>query len=177
MWEGMSWKRKKRRNSWLFIKEKTLIRILFVCHGNICRSAAAEQIMKHIVRENKRDNMFLIDSAATSTEEIGNPMYPPMQKVLNTHGIPVGNHRARKLVFDDGEEFDLLIGFDDENMHYIRRICSDRFEDKYHRMTEYIGEDSEIEDPWYSGNYEKVFRKIYDSCCGLMEEVLKNMGC
>ena len=145
--------------------------ILFVCHGNICRSAAAEQIMKQIAEQNHAEEYFRIDSAATSTEEIGNPMYPPMQRVFRAHHMPIRNHHARQLTRNDAADFDLLIGFDDENMYYLHRICGDQYTDKIHRLTEYSGQSGEIDDPWYTRDFEKAYAEIYAGCEALFKKI------
>ena len=130
--------------------------------------------MKQIVKRNHVEENYRIDSAATSMEEIGNPMYPPMQRVFRAHGMPVGNHHARQLTRKDAAEFDLLIGFDDENMYYLRRICGDRYAEKLHRLTEYSGQPGEIEDPWYTRDFEKAYADIYSGCKALFAKVEKS---
>ena len=99
-----------------------MIKVLFICHGNICRSVSAQYIFQNMVNQEGISKDFLIDSAATSTEEIGNNIYPPMRSALERKGIPIGNHRARQLRRADYEEFDLFIGMDEENMYYMRKI-------------------------------------------------------
>ena len=145
-----------------------MIKVLFVCHGNICRSAAAEQIMKYLIHQQGHDQAYFIDSAATSTEEIGNPMYPPMREVLKAYDIPTGDHRAVQLTRRDAENYDLIIGFDDENMYYISAICGRENAAKYHRLTEFSGQKHEIDDPWYTRDFETAFREIHAGCEGLI---------
>ena len=144
-----------------------MINILFVCHGNICRSAAAEQIMKQLVKINATEDSFVIDSAATSTEEIGNPMYPPMQRVFREHGMPIGNHHARQITKADAKDYDFLIGFDSENLYYLHQICGEDFASKIHLLSEYSGQNTEIADPWYTRDFEKAFSEIKAGCEGL----------
>ena len=100
-----------------------MIKILFICHGNICRSTAAQYVMQDMVKRAGLAESFFIDSAATSTEEIGNPVYPPMRRTLESHGVPCEGHRARQMTRRDYDAFDLIIAADDENLYYLNRIC------------------------------------------------------
>ena len=114
-------------------------KILFVCHGNICRSPMAEYVMKDLVKKAGLDGQFQIASAATSREEIGNPVYPPARRKLAEHGISCGGHAARQLRNSDYEEYDLLIGMDRANLRNMYRICGGDFNDKMHLLMEYAG--------------------------------------
>ena len=114
-------------------------KILFVCHGNICRSPMAEYVMKDLVKKAGVENEFRIASAATSREEIGNPVYPPARRKLAEHGISCDGHAARQLRNSDYEEYDLLIGMDKANLHNMYRICGGDFNDKMHLLMEYAG--------------------------------------
>lgn len=152
---------------------KTPIKILFVCHGNICRSAAAEQIMKQLVKTDESEDSFIISSAATSTEEIGNPMYPPMQEVFRKHDMPIGDHRARQITKADAINYDLLICFDSENLYYLHRICGEKYASKIHLLTEYSGQTTEIEDPWYTRDFEKAYSEIKAGCESLYKTILR----
>ena len=107
-----------------------MIKILFVCHGNICRSTMAEYVMKYLVKQNGLEDKFFIDSAGTSTEEIGNPVHYGTRNKLNSVNIPVGNHRARQMTFQDYKDFDLLIGMDSANIRNMTRIAGGDSENK-----------------------------------------------
>jgi len=155
-----------------------MIKILFICHGNICRSVSAEYIMKDIIdREAGHGRLkgmeFYIDSAATSTEEIGNSIYPPMRQTLAEHNIPIGNHRARQVKSREYDEFDLIIGMDEENMYYLGRILGEDSENKIHYLMEYTDTPkAKIEDPWYTRNFEKAYQDIRKGCEGLFENLM-----
>ena len=114
-------------------------KILFVCHGNICRSPMAEYVMKDLVKKAGLEDQFQIASAATSREEIGNPVYPPARRKLAEHGISCGGHAAQQLRNSDYEEYDLLIGMDRANLRNMYRICGGDFSDKMHLLMEYAG--------------------------------------
>jgi len=151
-----------------------MIKILFVCHGNICRSAMAEAMMKDLVRREGTQHLFRIDSAATSREEIGNRMYPPAQRKLTQKGVPVGEHRARQMTRQDYEDFDLLIGMDEENMYYMNRIAGGDPDGKIHRLLEYAGISREIADPWYTDDFESTYRDLETGLSALYQSVMKH---
>ena len=147
-----------------------MTRILFVCHGNICRSVSAQYILQEMVDSKKCGGDFWIDSAATSMEEIGNPIYPPMRKTLENHGVPVEDHRARQLKKKDYGNYDLFLGMDEENMYYMNRILGGDPEGKIHYLMEYTDmPTAKIEDPWYTRNFEKAYQDIFLGCQGLLE--------
>lgn len=149
-----------------------MVRILFVCHGNICRSVSAQYILQNLVDQAGRAEEFLIDSAATSTEEIGNPIYPPMRKALVKKGVPIGNHTARRLRREDYNRYDLLIGMDEENMYYMKRILGSDPEQKVHFLMEFTGHPQErIDDPWYTREFLFCANQIEDGCRGLLDTV------
>ena len=148
-----------------------MIKILFVCHGNICRSVSAEYIFNMMVKEKGLESVLFSDSAATSTEEIGNPVYPPMERALRTHNVPIGDHRARQIRRGDYDKYDLIIGMDEENMYYLKRILGDDPMYKIHYLMEYTDTpDAKIEDPWYTRDFEKAYQDIYKGCLGLLEK-------
>ena len=124
-----------------------MMKVLFVCHGNICRSVSAQYIFQDLVNRRGLTSEFVIDSAATSTEEIGNAIYPPMKAALERRGVPIGTHRARQLKRSDYEAYDLLIGMDEENMFYMKRILGEDQKGKIHYLMEYSErQDASIED-------------------------------
>jgi protein-tyrosine phosphatase len=145
-----------------------MIKILFICHGNICRSTMAEQIMKHLVREAGREDEFVIDSAATSTEEIGNRIYPPAREELKRRGIDSGHHRARQLRKEDLREWDLLIGMETMNLGHMRRICGGDPTHKLRRLLDYTDEPRDIADPWFTGDFETAWADIHAGCAALL---------
>ena len=147
-------------------------RVLFVCHGNICRSPMAEYVMKHLVREAGMEEQFQIASAATSREELGSPVYPPARKKLAEHGISCAGHMARQLQNRDYDEYDLLIGMDYTNLRNMHRICGGDFNDKMHLLMEYAGHpDQEVADPWYTRDFDAAWRDILDGCRGLLKHL------
>ena len=148
-----------------------MTKILFVCHGNICRSPMAEFVMKDLVEKAGLEKKFHIESAATSTEEIGNPVYPPARRKLAEHGIDCAGKTARQLKRDDYERFDLLIGMDRANLRNMTRICGGDRLGKLRLLMEYAGQpDREVADPWYTGDFEATWRDVAAGCRGLLEQ-------
>ena len=146
-----------------------MTKILFVCHGNICRSPAAEFVMKELVRRAGLSDEFVIDSAATSTEEIGNPVYPPMRRVLHEHRIACGGKTARQIRRGDYEDFDLLIGMDEENLWNMRRLFHGDPDGKLRNLLDYAGRPGEaIADPWYTRDFEQTWRDVLEGCEALL---------
>lgn len=144
-------------------------RILFICHGNICRSPMAEAVMRHLVKEAGAARSYFIDSAATSREELGNPIYPPAKRTLAAHGIPSGDHTARQMTRADYDGFDLLIGMDHRNLANMRRIAGRDPESKICLLLAYAGRpEDEVADPWYTGDFEATFRDVLAGCLGLL---------
>lgn len=129
-------------------------RILFVCHGNICRSPMAEYVMKDLVKKAGLAAQFHIESAATSAEEIGNPVYPPARRKLAEHGISCAGHAARQLTREDYDRWDLLIGMDGANLRNMRRICGGDPAGKLRLLLDCAGRSGEVADPWYTGDFE-----------------------
>lgn len=153
-----------------------MIRIIFACHGNICRSPMAEFILKHMVAKQGMKDQFHISSAATSTEEIyngvGNPMYPPAQKILTKHAIPYTSRRATQLKRTDYDNYDYLIGMDFQNIRNIERITGHRG-DKIHLLLDFAGSHREVADPWYTGNFEQTYQDIVEGCSALLQFIQK----
>ena len=148
-------------------------RVLFICHGNICRSTMAESVFTELVRRAGREAEFAIDSAATSTEEIGNPVYPPARRKLAEHGISCSGHAARQLRNSDYEEYDLLIGMDRANLRSMYRICGGDFNDKMHLLMEYAGRlEQEVADPWYTDDFDATWRDVLAGCQGLLDQII-----
>lgn len=153
-----------------------MTRILFVCHGNICRSPMAEFIMKDLVRKTGLEKDFLIESAATSTEEIGNPVYPPVRRKLAEHGINCTGKTARQLQNDDYGECDLLIGMDQANLRNMYRICGGDSEGKMHLLMEYTDHPGDVADPWYTDDFDATWRDVEEGCRGLLNDLMKERG-
>ena len=150
-----------------------MIKILFVCHGNICRSTMAEYVMKHLVREAGVSGEFCIDSAATSTEEIGNPVHHGTRRKLAQVGIPCGDHRARQVTWKDYESFDYIIGMDNANIRNLRRMLKGDPEGKISMMLDYTDRPGEVADPWYTGDFEATYRDVLEGCTGLLWQLTK----
>ena len=147
-----------------------MIKILFVCHGNICRSACAQYVFQNMVNKAGLSRQFVIDSAATSTEELGNPVYPPMRRVLENHGIRCAGHSAKQMTRRDYDRFDRIIGTDLENLYYMKRICGGDPEGKFSLLMDYTDRPgTEIHDPWYTRNFERAYQDIEEGCTGLLK--------
>ena len=147
-------------------------RILFVCHGNICRSPMGEFILKDLVSKADLADRFHIESAATSTEEIGNPVYLPARRKLAQHGIDCAGKTARQLKRNDYERFDLLIGMDRANLRNMAHICGGDPDGKLHLLMEYAGQPGrEVADPWYTGNFDATWDDVLAGCQGLLKEL------
>ena len=153
---------------------KNMIKILFICHGNICRSTMAEYVMKDLVNRSGLSDSFYIDSAATSREEIGNPVHHGTRRKLKEVGIPCGDHRARQMRASEYEEFDYIIGMDSWNIRNINRILGNGDPDakvsKLLDFTQRKGED--IADPWYTGNFDVTYRDVKEGCEALLNDCL-----
>ena len=148
-----------------------MINVLFVCHGNICRSAMAENMFRQMVEERGLSDVVMVDSAATSREEIGNTMYPPAEAKLVEKGVEVCDHRARQLEAADYARFDWLVGMDAANMRNMARICGGDPGDKMVRLLELVGESRDIADPWYSGDFECTYEDLLQGLTALMAQV------
>lgn len=148
-----------------------MIKILFVCHGNICRSTMAEYVMKDLVKKAGREKEFVIDSAATSREEIGNGVHHGTKRKLAQMGVPCGDHRARQMTREDYDRFDLLIGMDNANVRNMTRISGGDEEGKIHMMLDYTDRPGEVADPWYTGNFEETWDDVFEGCTKLLEQL------
>ena len=172
-----------------------MIRVLFICHGNICRSAMGEAIFRDMLsREYGPLREIEVDSAATSREEIGNGMYPPAKKKLNEKGIPIGNHRARQITQKDYEESDLIIIMDKENLRGIQRIIPEDTGKKIFFLMDFADENwyknfelgktdsaytqkkypRDVADPWFTGDFEKTYQDLVMGCDGLLKILKKS---
>ena len=151
-----------------------MIKILFICHGNICRSPMAEFIMKDLVKKAGLEQGFQIESAATSAEEIGNPVYPPARRKLAEHGIDCSGKTARQLRNSDYEKYDLLIGMEHANLQNMYRICGGDFSNKMHLLMDFTDHPGEVADPWYTGDFDTTWRDVTDGCHALLHHIQKN---
>ena len=147
------------------------MKIIFLCHGNICRSPMAEFVMKKLVREAGREEEFEIDSMAVSSEEIGNPIYPPAKAKMREKGIPFDDHRAHKITPAEFAGADLVVIMDESNRRLLRRIVGeDADSGKVRMMMEFAGERRDVADPWYTGDFEATYRDVVDGCRGIIRE-------
>ena len=154
---------------WYFVK-----RIMFVCHGNICRSPLAEFVMKDLASRQGLSDELYIESSATSAEEIGNPIYPPIKDVMRKHNIPFSEHYATRLKAEDYDKFDLFIIMDSNNLRNIMRIFGEDREEKIHFLLEYTGNKRDVADPWYYGNFEETYNDILNGCKALIEHIKRS---
>ena len=148
-------------------------KILFICHGNICRSPMAEFVMKDLVKKAGLESEFEIASAATSTEEIGNPVYPPARRMLSAHGIDCSGKTARQMTKADYAHYDLLIGMDRANFRNMNRICGGDPDGKIHLLLNFTERGGEVADPWYTGNFDATWRDAQDGCRGLLRYLME----
>ena len=141
-----------------------MTKILFVCLGNICRSPMAEFVMKDLVERAGLAGTFSIASAATSSEEAGNPVYPPARRKLAEHGIQCAGKTSRQLRAEDYGKYDLLIGMDRRNLRNMERICGGDPEGKIHLLMDYTDRPGDVADPWYTGDFERAWQDILEGC-------------
>ena len=147
-----------------------MLHILFICHGNICRSPMAEYLMAELLRRAGLDERVTVSSAAVSDEEVGNDMSFPARLELTKRHIPAPTRAARQLTARDGEDYDLLIGMDRANLVYMQHICPDA-KTKMSLLLSHCGEPGSVADPWYTHNYAEAYRDIERGCLGLLEEL------
>ena len=150
-------------------------KIIFICHGNICRSPMAEFIFKNMVAKRGLSDRFEVASAATSTDERGRDIYPPAQKVLTENGIPFESRHARQITKADGEHYDLLICMDHNNLKNARRILPEEAHHKLRLFMEFAGESRDVADPWYTRNFQKAFDDIFLGCQALLSHLTKEV--
>ena len=150
-----------------------MIKIMFVCHGNICRSPMAEFIMKELVESKGLSEQFYIESAATSLEEIGNPVYPPAKRVLEKRGINCSLKRARRVTEADGEKFDYIICMDSYNVSNISRILSEKDFCKVSKLLDFTDNPRDVADPWYTGDFDVTYDDIMEGLEAFLEHLKK----
>lgn len=153
-----------------------MIKVLFVCHGNICRSPMAEFIMKDMVKKRGLTEEFYIASAATSTEEIwgdrGNPVYPPARKELAKHGLSCDGKYAVQLKREDYAKYDYLIGMDSANIRNMERMCGGDPEGKIYRLLSFAGSSRDVADPWYTRDFKTTYNDVVEGCGALLEYIM-----
>ena len=153
-----------------------MIRIMFVCHGNICRSPMAEFIMKDLIRQHGVTNNYVVSSSATSTEEIyrgvGNPVYPPARAELASHGIICDGKRAVQLSSSDADKYDYFIGMDSANIRNMHRILGEKAAGRIYKLLEFARSDRDVADPWYSDRFDIAYDDIYEGCTALLRYLL-----
>ena len=147
-------------------------KVLFVCHGNICRSPMAEAVFRHMLEERSLGERIAVDSAAVSAEEIGNPVYPEANRTLVAHGLPASNHHAWQLTRADYDRYDFFIDMDQENIYRMRQIFGGDSQRKVGLLLAYTEHPREVEDPWYTGRFDRVFDLITQGCQALLETLL-----
>ena len=151
-----------------------MIKVLFICHGNICRSTMAEYVMKALVNKSGLSDTFFIDSAATSREEIGNPVHYGTRHKLEEVGIYCGNHKARQMQKHEYDEYDYIIGMDSANMRNLNRMLKNDPEEKLYKFLTFAGSGRDIADPWYTGNFDETYEDIQEGCEGFLDYLEKH---
>lgn len=150
------------------------IKILFVCHGNICRSTMAESVFTHLVKQRGLSDHFEIHSAATSREEIGNPPHYGTVNKLKQVDIPVVTHRAIQMTKADYDYYDYLIGMDSANIRNMNRIAGGDSEGKIYKLPSFAGLSKDIADPWYTGNFDETYEDVLEGCKAFLNYLIKN---
>ena len=153
----------------------SVIKILFVCHGNICRSPMAEFVMKDLVHKAKLQHLFQISSAATHWDEIGSPVYAPARRKMAEHGISCAGKTARLLEKSDYEKYDYLIGMDSANLRNMNRICGGDHNGKFSLLMDWCGSCKDVADPWYTGNFDATWDDVTAGCTALLDQLRKEV--
>lgn len=146
-------------------------KILFVCHGNICRSPMAEFVMKDIVRNAGLEHEFEIASAATSREEIGNPVYPPTKRILKEHGISCDGKTSRQITINDYNYYDYIVAMDQNNLRNLKKIIGDDPQKKVSLLMDYTDRPADVADPWYTGDFNTTWNDVVEGCMGLLSSL------
>ena len=149
-----------------------MIKVLFICHGNICRSTMAESVMTYLVKQRHMDNQFYINSAATSREEIGNTPHHGTVRKLKEVGIPVVPHRATQMTAQDYKEYDYLIGMDTANIRNMNRIAGGDPEGKIYKLLTFAGSGRDVADPWYTGDFDTTYNDVLEGCTAFLNKIM-----
>jgi protein-tyrosine phosphatase len=149
-----------------------MIKIMFVCHGNICRSPMAEFVFKDLVNKKGLEEKFFITSSATSTEEIGNSVYSPARKVLKEHNISCEGKRSTQLTAKDYEKYDYIVAMEQYNIKNISRIIKKDSENKIFKLLDFTKNPRDIADPWYTGDFDTTYNEILEGCCELLHYII-----
>ncbi len=149
-----------------------MIKILFVCHGNICRSPMAEFVMKRLVKEQKIERDFIIESAATSREELGNPVYPPARRMLAQHGITCSGKTAVQMTKSDYDKYDYIIAMDSMNVRNIMRIIDIDPQGKVSMLLDFTDHPRSVADPWYTGDFDATYKDVTEGCKALLNTII-----
>ena len=150
---------------------ESMIKILFVCHGNICRSPMAEFVMKDMVKKNGVSEHFQIDSAATSTEEIGNPVYPPAKRKLSEYGISCDGKTARQMTKADYIYYDYIIAMDRFNLRNMTKFVGNDYDKKVSLLMDFTSHPGDVADPWYTGDFEATWKNVCEGCSGILKKL------
>ena len=148
-----------------------MTKVLFICHGNICRSPMAERVFAELVRRAGREHEFEIASAATSREELGNPIYPPAARLLRAHGIDAGGHAARQVTAADYAYYDHLVLMDEDNRRNLLRLLGGDPDGKVSKLLSWAGRSGDVADPWYTGDFETTYRDVLQGCTAMLEQL------
>jgi len=151
-----------------------LIRVAFVCWGNICRSTLSESVFTYKVKELGLEELFTIDSFATSREEIGNPPHRGTVNKLREVGIPLVPHRAKQISLEDYDKFDYIIGMDEVNIKYLNRMLKNDPDGKIYKFLSFSGSGRDIADPWYTGDFDETYKDVIEGCEGFLKHLTKN---
>lgn len=151
-----------------------MIRVLFICHGNICRSTMAQFVFQDMVNKRGLAEQFYIDSKATSTEELGNPPHRGTVRKMNEMGIPMAPHRASQVQLSDYNKFDYIIGMDTWNMRNLNRMLKGDPDGKVYKLLAFHSDGRDIADPWYTGNFDETYRDVCEGCEGFLQYLQEN---
>jgi protein-tyrosine phosphatase len=149
--------------------------LLFVCHGNICRSTMSESVMAHLLLKTHLAQTVRVDSAATSTEEIGNPPHYGTQRELARRGVPLRPHRARRITLEDAKQADWILAMDEANVRNLKRMLPASEHPKIQLLLSFTGREEEIADPWYTGNFAITYEDVLEGCQALLKQLLKHV--
>ena len=164
---------RQRKVEYILKTGDKMTKILFICHGNICRSPMAEFFMKELVKEQGLEEEFYIESAATSREEIGNGVYPPVKRILEARGIDCSKKRARQMTREDYARFNYIVCMDEYNLRNMERIIADN-DKKYSRLLDFTQNPHDIADPWYNGDFKTTEKEVEAGCKALLKTIYKN---